>query len=214
MRCKNCNAEITEPLHFCPFCGVFIEGQKELPFENLRLTFLRADLSGFTKMSEQMIAEDVMAFLNEIFGVFSKIIESYKGVIYQIIGDEIVGVFGFPRGTDFAPHMAIIAAEDMLKALMKFNKEKLLETPIGLKIGISIDNALIFSLTNTLKNALIITQGFKKSQILQKNAEDNTLLVCEDLYKATKAFFVYTEIGEFVKDALTVKGFEYKIKEE
>ena len=76
-------------------CGFLVDKKKDLPMERFDMVFMRADLSGFTKMSEEMAAEDVMAFLNEVFAVFSKVIESYKGMIYQVIGDEMVNVFGF-----------------------------------------------------------------------------------------------------------------------
>jgi len=211
MKCSNCNKEIMALVHFCPWCGIFL-ADDTLPLEELKLTFMRADLSGFTKMSEAMIAEDVMAYLNEVFGIFSKIIVSYKGIIYQIIGDEVVSVFGFPKESGFAAHMAIFAAEDMLKKLTELNKKEYLKAPVGLKIGLTIESASIFNIHGDLRNALIITKGFKKSQILQKNAETNTVFVCENLYQATKAFFSYNEIGEFVKDDLSVKTYEYRMK--
>jgi len=173
---------------------------------------MRADLSGFTRMSETMVAEDVMAFLNEIFDLFSKIIDSYKGKIYQIIGDEVVSVFGFPRESDFAPHMAIFAAEDMLKELSVFNEKKHLKNPVGLKIGAAMDPSSIFNYYGDLHNASIVTKGFRKSQILQKNALENTMLVCENLYQVSKAFFSFSEVGEFVEDSIAVKAYEYKIR--
>ena len=212
MNCPSCNKEIVIPVHFCPWCGIFLGGDDALPLEELKLTFMRADLSGFTKMSETMIAEDVMGYLNGVFSIFSKIIESFQGIIYQIVGDEVVSIFGFPKGSGFAPHMAIFAAGDMLKKLIEFNKKEHLKSSVGLKIGLVIETASIFNVHSDLRNALIITKGFKKCQILQKNAKANTLLVCENLYQTTKAFFSYNEIGEFVKDAFSVKAYEYRMK--
>lgn len=216
MKCSRCGEEIERLVHFCPWCGMFCGDQKSIPFENVNLTFLRADLSGFTEMSETMIAEDVMAFLNEVFSYFSKIIERNKGAIYQIVGDEIVSIFGLPKGSTFAPHMAIFAAEEMFHKLSECNKKEYLKNPIGLKIGIETEYASIFnvrdSVQSSLHNALIITLGFKKSQILQKNAENNTILVGECLYRTTKAFFEYREVGEFLEHDLSVKAYEYKLK--
>lgn len=212
MTCSNCGRELKELLHFCPWCGIFLAKSGTLPLENVELVFMRADLSGFTAMSETMISEDVMAFLNEVFGIFSKIIESYKGVVYEIIGDEVVGIFGLPKESGFTPHMAILAAEDLLKKLSQLNKKEYLKKPVGLKIGIAMEPASILNLHHDLRNALIVTKGFKKCQILQKNAVDNTLLVCENLYEATKSFFSYSEIGEVAKDSLAIKAYEYKIK--
>jgi hypothetical protein len=108
--------------------------------------------------------------------------------------------------------MAIFAAEDMLKKLNELNRKEYLKNPVGLKIGMAQEVTALFNVKDDLSNAIIVTQGFNKSQILQKNAEENTVLVCDHLYAATKAFFSYTEIGEFVKDALTVMAYEYKMK--
>lgn len=212
MKCSVCNKEIADPSFFCSECGALLDKKSTLPMEKLDMVFMRADLSGFTKMSENMVAEDVMAFLNEVFAVFSKIIESYKGVIYQVIGDEMVNVFGFPRESGFAAHMAVFAAEDMLKKLHELNKKEYLESPVGLKIGMVLESASVMSVYKDLRNGLIVTRGFKKCQILQKNANENTVLVCENLHNATKAFFSYVEVGEFVQDALSVKAFEYRMK--
>jgi hypothetical protein len=212
MKCPGCGKEIADAVYFCPACGKLLDKKSTLPMERFDMVFMRADLSGFTRMSENMIAEDVMAFLNEVFAVFSKIIESYKGVIYQVIGDEMVNVFGFPKESGFAAHMAVFAAEDMLKKLNELNKKEYLESPVGLKIGMVLEPASVMTVYNNLRNALIVTKGFMKCQILQKNANENSVLVCENLYNVTKAFFSFDEIGEFVQDTLSVKAFEYKVK--
>lgn len=212
MKCQFCGENLESAINFCPSCGNFVGAAEKLDRETLNLVYMRADLSGFTRMSESMVAEDVMSFLNEVFDIFSKIIESYKGMIYQIIGDEVVSIFGYPKKSGFAPHMAIFAAEDMLRKLNELNKKDYLENPVGLKIGMANDVTTLFSVKDSLVNSVIVTKGFYKSQILQKNAEENTVLVCEHLYAATKAFFSYTEIGEFVRDGLTVMAYEYRMK--
>ncbi|UCF71806.1 MAG: adenylate/guanylate cyclase domain-containing protein [candidate division WOR-3 bacterium] len=163
-------------------------------------------------MSETMIAEDVMAVLNDIFDMFAKIIAKNKGTIYQVVGDEIVSIFGLDLETGFAPHMAILTAEEMFNRLYDFNKKGSVKSPLGLKVGAEIEPASIFNLHPDLRNALILTKGFRKSQILQKNAVSNTILVGENLHKVTKGFFAYREIGEFVEESFGVKAYEYKLK--
>ena len=212
MKCANCGKEITEPQHFCPYCGAAMHEGVTSPFNDLKLTFLRVDLSGFTKMSEAMIAEDVMAVLNDIFAIFVQIVESNKGTVYQVIGDEIVSIFGLDLESGFAPHMAIITAEAMFNKLYDFNRKGTLKSPIGLKVGAEIDSATIFDMQHDLRNTMILTKGFRKSQILQKNASSNTILVGENLYKVTKGFFSYREVGEFVEESFGVKAYEYKLK--
>jgi class 3 adenylate cyclase len=212
MLCITCKKEIDQPLKFCPWCGATLSKEISSSLEDLTLTILRVDLSGFTTMSETMIAEDVMTVLNDIFSVFAKIIESYKGTVYQVIGDEIVGIFGLSAESGFAPHMAILTAEEMFNRLLDFNKTRGFTIPIGLKVGAEIESASIFDLHHDLRNALVLTKGFRKSQILQKNAATNTILVGENLYNVTKGFFAYREIGEFVEESFAVKAYEYTLR--
>ncbi|MBE0431844.1 adenylate/guanylate cyclase domain-containing protein [candidate division WOR-3 bacterium] len=212
MVCNSCQKETAPALNFCQWCGAALRDQTASPFDDLKLTFLRVDLSGFTTMSEAMIAEDVMALLNEIFSVFAQIISANKGTIYQVIGDEIVSIFGLDLESGFAPHMAILTAEEMFNKLFDFNKKGSFKSPIGLKVGAEIEPASIFDLNQNVRNALILTKGFRKSQILQKNAASNTILVGENLYRVTKGFFAYREVGEFVEESLGVQAYEYQLK--
>lgn len=212
MNCQYCTAELPDDAHFCPICGAYTGSKSNLPLEHLKLTILRADLSGFTKMSETMTAEEVMNFLNKVFNCMAQITSSHKGTMYEIIGDEMVSIFGYPRESGFAPQMAIMAAEEMLKKILEMNRENAGREPIGLKIGIAMEKASLYNIGNDIRKSFIMTTGFAKSQVLQKNAEENTILVCDNLYRIAKSFFGFEEIGEFVQDALSVRAFEYRMK--
>jgi class 3 adenylate cyclase len=212
MNCSNCGKEIAQDVNFCPICGFFNGDHARLPYETMKLTFLRADLHEFTKMSEEMLSEEIMTYLNDVFNQFQKIIESFKGSIYQIIGDEVVSIFGFRKEAGFAPHMAIFAAEEMFNKLYEVNGQRAPKPGAGLKIGIETEAASIFNLRGDLRNAFIISEGFTKSQVLQKNADNNSLLVGETLYQATHAFFSYRSAGEIVESNLTINSYELRFK--
>lgn len=212
MKCPNCSKDIEAAVNFCPYCGFFNGEQTRLPLETMKLTFLRADLHEFTKMSEEMMSEEIMNYLNKIFSLFEKIIESFKGSIYQVIGDEVVSIFGFRKEAGFAPHMAIFAAEEMFNKLHEVNKKRPSKRGVGLKIGIETETASIFNLQGELRGAFIISEGFIKSQLLQKNADNNSMLVGDNLFQATRAFFGYRDAGEIVDNKLVLKTYELKFK--
>jgi len=153
-----------------------------------------------------------MGILRKIFSDFKVVISSYKGMIYQVIGDEIVGIFGLNKQSGFAFHMAILAIEDMFKKLDAFNRDYKPKAPIGLKVGAELDRASIHNFRGSLQNALIVADGFKKSLILQKNAENDTALVGENLYQATKSFFEFVYYGEFIEDTLSIKAYKFVLK--
>jgi class 3 adenylate cyclase len=212
MKCPNCTKEIETAINFCPYCGFFNGDHTRLPLEIMKLTFLRADLHEFTKMSEELMSEEIMNYLNEVFSLFQKIIESFKGSIYQVIGDEVVSIFGFRKEAGFAPHMAIFAAEEMFNKLNDVNNQGTPKRDVGLKIGIETETASVFNLQGDLRGAFIISEGFIKSQLLQKNADNNSLLVGDNLFQATRAFFGYRDAGEIVDNKLTLKSYELKFK--
>ena len=211
-KCPKCNYDNEKPIFFCSHCGFFLGIDQRLPLEMHRLIFMRADISGFTSLSETMTAEEVMGFLQEVYENFIMLLEKYKGSLYQIIGDEIVVIFGFPRGSGFAPHMALLAADDLLKKLLLISRKRNLKESVGLKIGVVQEPTWIYKTKGQLKDVFMVTQGFRKSQALQKNAETNTVLVCNNLYSATKSFFVFHDIGEFVHGSLSIPAYEYVIK--
>jgi len=100
----------------------------------------------------------------------------------------------------------------MFNKLDDVNNRKTLKRSVGLKIGIEMEIANIFNLQGELRDSFIISEGFKKSQLLQKNADNNSLLVGENLFQATRAFFGYRDAGEIVDNKLLLKSYELKFK--
>ncbi len=212
LSCSGCKNPLPEIVNYCPYCGKLISLDKKLPLEDLSLTFLRADLAGFTKLSESILAEDVMNFLNVLFGSFYEIIERYKGILYQVIGDEIVGIFGMQKESGYAPHLSIMAVEAMINKVKECSKVSPAIKECKIKCGLEIAPASIYNIKGNLREAVIVTEGFAKSLVLQKNAGNNMVLVGESLYNATRSFFEYEEFGEVIEHHITVRAYKLKLK--
>lgn len=212
MVCPDCVKTIADDVNFCPYCGRLLSTERVLPLEELSPVFLRADLSGFTSLSEQMSAEDVMSFLNTLFDNFYEIINKYKGLLYQVIGDEIVGIFGLKRESGFTPHLAIMAAEEIIKKVKECSKLFSFKKECSIKIGLEMATASIYNTEHSLNDAIIVTDGFVRSLILQKNADNNNVLVGERLYQVTRSFFEYKEFGELIENNISVRAYTLKLK--
>ena len=65
------------------------------------VSIVLADLAGFTSFSEQHDADEVAAMLNAYFGRLGPLMERAGGEVHQIVGDEIMVVFG---GDDTVSH--------------------------------------------------------------------------------------------------------------
>jgi len=97
-------------------------------------TILFADIVGFTPLSAQMGAIELVEFLNDIFSTFDQLTERFHLEKIKTIGDAYMVVGGVPEPQ--AGHAEAIAAMalDMLTILAAFN-ERTGET-LSLRIGI------------------------------------------------------------------------------
>ncbi len=210
--CQRCQNSLLEKSNFCPYCGKMLSPEGKLPLEDIPLVFLRADLSGFTSLSESLEAEDVMQFLNSLFEDFCKIIEKYRGILYQIIGDEIVGIFGLTHETEYTPHLAVMAVEEIVKRVKDCEQISSAFKECKIKCGIELAQASIYNIVGNLQSAIIVTDGFAKSLILQRNAGNNSVLVGETFYQATRSVFEYEEYGELVESHLSIRAYKLKLR--
>ncbi len=64
--------------------------------ERRQVTVLFADLTGFTKLSSELGAEETHALLNRYFEAVDGIVEGYGGNVDKHIGDNVMAVFGAP----------------------------------------------------------------------------------------------------------------------
>lgn len=100
-------------------------------------TVLFADISGFTALSQRMDPEDMAATMDACFRVLERIIVERGGTIDKFIGDCVMALFGAPRALEHAPRQAINAAIEIRNALVRFNAERRLPTPLATHIGIN-----------------------------------------------------------------------------
>lgn len=68
--------------------------------EERQLAILFCDMRNFTPFVEGNMAYDVVHILNRFFSALGEPILMNNGIIYQYVGDEIVGVFGIDNTDD------------------------------------------------------------------------------------------------------------------
>lgn len=93
------------------------------------VTIVVTDLRGFTHYSEQMPPEAVLAFLNELQGLLSSLVEQHGGWVDKFMGDGMLAVFGAPRALDNHADHAVEAAQAMVKAIKTMS-------PLPIGVGI------------------------------------------------------------------------------
>jgi adenylate cyclase len=104
------------------------------------VTILFVDIRQFTRLSEGMLAHNVVGLLNEVFQLISDIILGRGGTIDKFIGDSVMAYFGAP--VPHADHAlrAVTAALEIARAIESRNERLATEggpgAPVSIGIGI------------------------------------------------------------------------------
>ena len=99
---------------------------------------LFADIRDYTSISEHMIPEDVISFLNRYYEGVVKAIHDEGGSVTTFMGDGIMAVFGAPNSLENPCLAALSASKAMLKAVDRLNAAPESSGSPPLKIGIGL----------------------------------------------------------------------------
>ena len=102
------------------------------------MTVLFSDVRGFTAMSEQASAEEVVGQLNEYFATMVDVLFKHHGTLDKFVGDMVMGLFGAPLDDPEHADHAVQAAVAMTHALDALNRNWAAAGRPVLDIGIGI----------------------------------------------------------------------------
>jgi class 3 adenylate cyclase len=111
------------------------------------VTVLFVDIRQFTRLSEGMEAQEVVALLNEVFQLISDIILGRGGTIDKFIGDSVMAYFGAPVPHADHPLRAVTAAIDIVRAVER-RSQNLVSLPsehvrVPASVGIGIHTGIV-----------------------------------------------------------------------
>ena len=108
--------------------------------ERKDVTILFSDIRGYTTLTENLGASEVVALLNQYFETMVEAVFHCEGTLDKFIGDALMAVFGAPlplNPPEIHGWMAVKSALDMRKRLKEFNDSRPGEIPFRFGIGIS-----------------------------------------------------------------------------
>jgi class 3 adenylate cyclase/tetratricopeptide (TPR) repeat protein len=211
MACPFCDFQ-NQPNHsYCGRCGKKLPttallgaGVGALQGERKQVTVMFADISGFTAMSEQRDAEEVVTLVNACFAKLSECVYRYEGTIDKYIGDAIMAVFGAPRAHEDDPERAIRTALTMREALDEFNANPPLPLtePLGLHIGISTGYVIAGLIgTERRQDYTVMGDAVNLASRLEDVSDRGQIFVSDGTYRLTSRLFLFEGL-----DPVTVKG--------
>ena len=113
--------------------------------EQREVTILFSDIRGFTSMSENMKAEEVVKTLNEYFSDMIDIVFKYNGTLDKIIGDELMVVYGAPISGKDDTSRAVSTAIEMQNKIRLINIEREEEELFPIKVGVGLNKGIVVS---------------------------------------------------------------------
>ncbi|NER06058.1 MAG: PAS domain-containing protein, partial [Okeania sp. SIO3C4] len=105
--------------------------------ERKEVTILFSDIRGYTTLTENLEASEVVKLLNQYFETMVEAVFDHEGTLDKFIGDALMAVFGAPLPLENHALMAVKTALNMRSRLRKFNDSRPDKPQFKIGIGIS-----------------------------------------------------------------------------
>jgi class 3 adenylate cyclase len=176
----------------------------ELGGAERELTIAFIDIRGFTRISEDMKARDVVALLNEFFQLVSDRILARGGTIDKFIGDSVMVYFGAPLHHEDHAVRAVTAAMDIVQACAERNRElaldpqraigpHLIEPGIGVHTGMVVVGSIG---SDRRADYTAVGDAVNVAHRLEKLARPGEILVSEAVQRHVRGSFRLRFEGE------------------
>jgi len=170
------------------------------------MTVLFSDIKGFTSMSSQMPAPDVVELLNGYFDAMCPVVKARGGDIDKFIGDAIMALFeDDPEHEE--PHVlrAVRAAWEMQRALDVFNATIGREPPLAMRIGVNTGPAVRGDIGSRYvrRDYTAIGDTVNRAQRYESKAPVGGVLVSQEVYDQTRDRVRYSAL-----EGLELKGID------
>lgn len=110
--------------------------------ERKEVTILFSDIRGYTTLTENLEAAEVVSLLNNYFETMVEAVFNCDGTLDKFIGDALMAVFGAPLPLKEHAWKAVQSALDMRRRLDEFNRH---QKEHNIRIGIGISSGEVVS---------------------------------------------------------------------
>jgi len=167
--------------------------------ELLEATVLFIDVCGFTAITEQIPANDVVTILNGIFDEIVKEIIAQGGHVDKFMGDAVMAVFRGEFHLDRAIDVALAVKEKISSIEIALEGDKTYKPQIS--IGINSGEMVSGNIGSASLRRLdytVIGDAVNVAQRLQTIAKAGQIIITEEVYLKTTESFKCVQNGEFI----------------
>ncbi|MGD9211953.1 MAG: adenylate/guanylate cyclase domain-containing protein [Desulfobacteraceae bacterium] len=146
-------------------------------------TVLFADIRGFTTISENIQASELLKLLNEYYENIVEIVFNYEGTVDKFIGDSIMVIWGAPISHSDDPCRAVKAALAIQMSMARFNAARTLAGDPLIEVGIGINTGKLvagYIGSSRTMSYSVIGDAVNMSYRLCSAAKPNEILITEN----------------------------------
>jgi adenylate cyclase len=162
------------------------------------VTVLFADIRGFTRLSEQMDAREVVDLLNDFFAVMTAAIFQSNGTLDKFIGDCVMALFGAPIPSERSPRNALVAAVRMQQLVSRLGAEREQRGLAPMRIGVGLHHgpAVVGNIGSAERmQYTAIGDTVNVAARLVSRAEPGQILISETIHAAAGGGDLFQDLG-------------------
>ncbi len=170
------------------------------------VSVLFTDIRGFAEMTAKMSAQEIADLLNKYYFLpLDRIVFDYNGTLDKHIGDSIMAIFGAPLSYEDDAVRAVSCAVKMREMITAINDTlSRKKTRIAIKIGIATGEVMVGMFGSPIKKEYtVLGTPVNLSSRLERIADENQILICEDTFHLIRDAFNTRMI-----DHVNLKGIE------
>ncbi len=150
---------------------------------------LFVDIRGFTKMSEELDASEVVDVLNGYLEMATKQVFRFNGMVDKFIGDCVMAIFNAPVDLDDYVFKSVCAAYAIVKEgkeICDYVKEKY-DKKLEFGVGVHCGTAVIGNIgSKTRMDFTAIGDTVNTASRIEASAGGNQVLISKDVYELVK----------------------------
>ncbi|MEP9399901.1 adenylate/guanylate cyclase domain-containing protein [Mesorhizobium sp. KR2-14] len=184
------------------------DGTSPTSAKRREVTTVFADLTDYTKLSQELGTEDMHSLLTEFYDWFDAIIRRLGGTVDRHIGDCVMAVFGAPISYGNDAERALRTAVEMHRAMTEISSR--FGRQLSVHIGVAAGNVIFSSQgMGALKDREFTLTGdsVNLASRLANQAKGTETLITRLIHQALS-----DRIECEARDSLTVKGFDQPIE--
>jgi class 3 adenylate cyclase len=166
--------------------------------ERRQITVMYSDLVGSTGLSAELDPEDLHAVLTQYHQTVTSIVKQYEGHLYQIQGDGVLVLFGYPVAQENDVERAVRAGLTILEKMKSLSQS--IEVQYGKRLGVrvGIHTGEVMVRPDGGDSGTIFGETPNVASRVQSAAEPNTVCISAATQRLVAGFFVVDDLGPHI----------------